>query len=288
MSLKSNNNKLMEFIKNPINEMLIISDLDGTLIPAWSVISEKNIKAIEKFRSLGGIFTVASGRSEVHALDHLGKLKISGAAILSNGSVIFDVDKGKNLWCQVFEPSAINFLTDIIRKFPDVGIVLIDINNLYCVINATKRTLEYLESICPNGGYTVCKKLELPENCKSGWLDLNSEEEMKELILHYVNSGCKDVRPVVSGDMWMDILPGGVSKGSAINRLCEIYDRDISKTVGIGDYDNDIELISNVGLGVAMGNATKTLLKKADVVTSTCEEDGVAELIEFLIENSAR
>ena len=53
--------------------------------------------------------------------------------------------------------------------------------------------------------------------------------------------------------------------------------------VAFGDGENDKEMLSLVGLGVAMGNAHPACKEAADVVIGTCAEDGVAEFLERLL-----
>ena len=56
---------------------------------------------------------------------------------------------------------------------------------------------------------------------------------------------------------------------------------DASSTVGIGDGENDIEMIETCHLGIAMGNACTSLKEKADFVTSDIDADGLAHAMEF-------
>ena len=49
-------------MKNRLNEILVVSDIDGTLLEAGFGIPKENIETIERFTNLGGRFTLASGR----------------------------------------------------------------------------------------------------------------------------------------------------------------------------------------------------------------------------------
>ena len=53
----------------------------------------------------------------------------------------------------------------------------------------------------------------------------------------------------------------------------------LSQVMAIGDQDNDLPMILAAGLGVAMGNASEDVKAKADVITSSNAEDGVAQAI---------
>ena len=62
--------------------------------------------------------------------------------------------------------------------------------------------------------------------------------------------------------------------------LSGYYKIPLDKTVAIGDNYNDRPMIERAGLGVAMENGVEKLKKAADFVTKTCDEDGVAYVIE--------
>ena len=56
---------------------------------------------------------------------------------------------------------------------------------------------------------------------------------------------------------------------------------DISpnEVIAFGDGDNDIDMLQFAGLGVAMGNASHYVKSKADYITLSNEEDGIADVI---------
>ncbi|KRM96032.1 HAD superfamily hydrolase [Liquorilactobacillus aquaticus DSM 21051] len=72
----------------------------------------------------------------------------------------------------------------------------------------------------------------------------------------------------------------GVSKGSALKRLCEELQITSENLMAIGDGGNDLSMIKFAGIGVAMGNAIPELKKSAQVVTEDNNHDGVARAIE--------
>ena len=76
-----------------------------------------------------------------------------------------------------------------------------------------------------------------------------------------------------------EILPKGVNKGLALMKLTEYLNADINKTVAVGDFDNDVEMLKAAKLGIAVANASKSALDVADAVTVTNEEDAIAEII---------
>ena len=73
-----------------IKDILVLSDIDNTLLVADKGIPEYNIQMIKKFQELGGKFTIATGRSLESVSHYLDKIELSAPAIIYNGGGIFD------------------------------------------------------------------------------------------------------------------------------------------------------------------------------------------------------
>ena len=76
-----------------------------------------------------------------------------------------------------------------------------------------------------------------------------------------------------------EILPKGISKGTSITKLCKHLNLDVSRTIAIGDYNNDVPMFYEAGVGIAVSNACKDALKAADFVTVSNEEHAIAKVI---------
>lgn len=81
----------------------------------------------------------------------------------------------------------------------------------------------------------------------------------------------------------LEAFDAAVDKWYGICRLCRRWRIDPSRTVAVGDDVNDLPMIRQAGLGVAVGNANPAVLSVADRVVATNEACGVAELIETLL-----
>ena len=82
----------------------------------------------------------------------------------------------------------------------------------------------------------------------------------------------------------IDILDGGISKAKGISIISEELDIPREEVIAVGDNINDIEMIEYAGLGVAMGNAPEKVKDKADYVTTSNNDDGLARFLENLLE----
>ena len=74
---------------------------------------------------------------------------------------------------------------------------------------------------------------------------------------------------------YLEILPPEASKGSAVKVLLEHYSLSAKQAVAFGDSDVDVDMLQYCGLGVAMGNAPRSVKEAADYVTASNDEEGV-------------
>jgi hypothetical protein len=80
-------------------------------------------------------------------------------------------------------------------------------------------------------------------------------------------------------DKFLEISEKGTDKGSALKVICKHLGIDIENTIAFGDGENDIPLLEAAGTGVAMGNSEAPLLKHADYIAKTNNENGVGEIL---------
>ena len=79
-----------------------------------------------------------------------------------------------------------------------------------------------------------------------------------------------------------DIIEKDASKAEGLKRLCKLWKIPLAQTIAFGDSMNDIEVVQEAGIGVAMGNAVDALKKVADYVTAPIGEDGIYKACEHL------
>jgi hypothetical protein len=94
-----------------------------------------------------------------------------------------------------------------------------------------------------------------------------------------------DLNIYPSKPTYLEIMPAGASKTSAINCLQQKFNVDRSEIIAMGDNFNDIDMLKYSGVGIAMGNAPEDVKKHANDVTLTNDEDGVAEALKRYIKD---
>ena len=79
----------------------------------------------------------------------------------------------------------------------------------------------------------------------------------------------------------------GVTKGTALRTIENRIGVRYEETMAFGDGGNDIPIIREAGIGVAMGNANESLKAVADNVTSSVEEDGISQALKHWVLDAA-
>ncbi len=80
----------------------------------------------------------------------------------------------------------------------------------------------------------------------------------------------------------LEISAAGVSKATALARLCEQRDIDRRDVIAFGDMPNDLPMLAWAGHAVAVANAHPDVRAAADEVTASNDESGVALVLERL------
>lgn len=93
----------------------------------------------------------------------------------------------------------------------------------------------------------------------------------------------QEVAFACSADTFLEIFPKDMDKGKAIQIICQALGIRREETIAFGDQELDIPMMEAAGVGVAMGNAIKELKEKADFITKTNNEAGIAIALEQLL-----
>ena len=264
-----------------ITKVILLSDMDGTLLNGQKLITDIDRAAIRRFTELGGRFTVATGRTIQSFVQYCAMIELPYPVIMYNGAAIHDCSTGKTL-CSHPLPEECRSITEaIMREVPDVGGEVLRTNATYVFSNTDYQKLH--TRICN----IVPDYAELSEVPDGGWLKVlfsMAPEDMDFFGAMLNSHGWDTVDFVRSSEMFWEMLPRGVSKGSALTEYRSISGFEDFTFVSIGDFDNDIEMIQAADLGACPANANESVKAAADLVLTHTNEDGaVAELIDYII-----
>lgn len=261
------------------SKVIIMTDLDGTLLTDDKQITDKDMNAINRFRKGGGLFTAATGRGYGMARNIVEKLKLDMPAVIFNGACVYDFVQNKSLWNCSIDKRAQEYVPLLIEKFPDIGVEILHEKVVY-VPKANKLVYEHmaLEKLTP-------VEIPLKEIPRDGWLKMliAYPPEKIEQLIEFAENNCKEyVNWVHSAPMYFEMLPEGISKAEGFRKLLEITGNTDKFTVAAGDYGNDYAMVAAADLGVAVANAQDKIKSVAKLIVCDNNSGAMAEIIDHI------
>ena len=253
---------------------LIALDIDDTLTEHMGNVGERVIDAVAAIRAAGVQVVLATGRSLSTTAPVGRALGLDGWAVCSNGAVLATIEPQSVIDAITFDPKPV--LDQLVEQLPDAifavedahGIVLTTRTFGADALGMSIREVAF-EHLTVNPVVRLVVRSE--DHREDGFGEI-----VKQMGLHSVIFGIGDLA-------WMDIGPVGVNKATMLANLCTRLDINPAKTLAIGDFTNDIEMLRWAGIGVAMGSASAAVMAAADTVTSSTPGLGVAEVLDALL-----
>lgn len=280
---------------------LVASDLDGTLIDQNNNIYENNFKAISDLNKSNRNFVICTGKTYNIMKDSCEKLNAS-YGIFGNGNQIIDLKTGKNIYKKLLSYDEISKCIDIARK-----------HNLHVHAYSTEEviteTLMYMDlrnyKLKEKNYYNTTLDFKIVKDIKNYILGNNIEvckliisgtdslENTKLEILNNLHVSVtkiskrgKYIDTIINKEYeYLDIAPMNISKNNALKILGDYLNINQNEMLAIGDNLNDLDMVENSGIGVAIANAYDELKKVAKYTTiNPVEKGGFAEAVYKFVE----
>ncbi|MCY6483159.1 Cof-type HAD-IIB family hydrolase [Clostridium aestuarii] len=266
---------------------LICLDMDGTLLNDEKTISIRNKEAIKKAHDKGVKIAICTGRLFISAKYYANLIGIKAPIIASNGSYIREKDRDEVIYQSLLNKEDCQIIWSIIKKYDFLSCF-----NTYDTIISNKPFSK--------GDFYYKINDSLPDNMKiklkvlpefEGAFSNNDILKFICLSKDYDNlrkakeeiKGLNKFEVVSSSINNFEIINKNSSKGKAVEVLAGFYDLKKEEIMCIGDNENDLSMIEYAGMGVAMGNAEEFVKSKANFITDTNNNDGIAKVIEKFI-----
>ncbi|ANY75785.1 hydrolase Cof [Paenibacillus ihbetae] len=255
-----------------MNKKLIFFDIDGTLLDHDKRVPESTLESIQQLKDNGHEVAIATGRAPYHFQDIRELLGIDSYVSL-NGQYV--VHEGKPIYGNPLPPEQLQQLTELA--------VQLDHPIIYAGSDAMKMNVTHHKFIDSSWGEL---KLTIPEYDPEYYLGRDIYQaivfctEEEEGAYRSGFEGRLDL--VRWGPYGTDVLPAGGSKAEGIRQFIQALGMEIADTIAFGDYLNDLEMLSYVGHGVAMGNAPDIVKRAARHVTKDVSEDGIRHGLQML------
>lgn len=263
-------------IMGKFDGMLLCTDLDDTLLTDNKQVSEKNRKAIDYFKSEGGLFTFSTGRVPMGARLILEYVVPNAPIVCFNGGGIYDFSENKMLWSRKLDSDAISAVEYVDRRLDFVGIEICTEEKIYfSKINAKVREHQVLEKLPDND----LDYHDIPEVWQKV-LFMTEEHELNIVRRTISESPFADKYTFVQSSPWYyELLPKNSTKGDGLIQLGELCGIDRSRIIAVGDNENDLEMVKMAGVGIAVENAIPIVKNSADYITADNNSDAIAKVI---------
>lgn len=265
---------------------MLACDIDGTLMIDGKI-NPRNIEKINFFISEGGYFSLSTGRTVGAVAPVLEKIKKVSPSVVANGCMLYDFENECVLDELFLDKNDYRIAEKVIGLGLNVGVEAHSGKNILTLYETSEtkdhQEYEWLNAI----------NISFKDACNCRWNkvvylfdntdDLSavkrmiSEEETSSLFV--------DTSAEFGGRKrnYYEQFPKGVSKYSALCRLCKIMNVKSGGLFAMGDYYNDLEMIKNADISAVPAGTPEDIKPFADYIAESCEDGAVADFIEYLI-----
>ncbi|SNR94690.1 hypothetical protein SAMN05446037_100220 [Anaerovirgula multivorans] len=279
---------------------LLATDMDGTLLMNNKVLSQENIEALKRAKNQGVEIVICTGRPYPNVKPYLEQLGFDCWVITNNGAVIRNKE-GKIISAVYMKPKALEEAIVLLQK---ENIYFHVSDEKYTYIKSYRERIKNIQRLILQTGVSNLKA-----HLLSTWFVFFNGSHKKVNFSSFIRDGgkaasifilskcqqqlqniskkLKDIKAIditSSGYDNVEVLDENATKGKALQQLAKVLNINQEAIIAVGDNYNDLSMIEYAGLGVAMNNAEKAVIEKANWVTKSNEEHGIAHLVRHFIE----
>lgn len=281
---------------------LVAIDLDGTMLNQYGIITEKTKKAISKAQEKGVEVMIASGRAITSVKRFSKEINSNKYFISGNGAITYDIKNNKILYENILSKTKALKIIKICEEnsiyynvYTENGIIAknLSYNTLYYYkdnltkpdenrthINIVDNVYDYFEQREEKIlKIMICDEHKTVFNSIVRKLKELSEIEVLE-VSHMSRKIIKQGTDEIALEyFYTEVSAKDVDKWNALEEIIKLMNISKEEVVTIGDNANDLKMITNAGLGVAMGESAPYVKQSADIIAPTNDEDGVAIIL---------
>lgn len=267
-------------VSRSVNIRAVCIDIDGTLVGREELISPRVCETLAKARAQGIEIIIATGRSRYTTMPIAYQIPPLGYAIVATGSVVMHLEKNTIVERNVLSHDEALTAT---RALWDAGLS----PRVYEDAIHSARILFHPDRPIPKD--ISQRHTPWPELCKTIPFEPTSVEAFgTEAQMRPLAEALRKLLPptmvVIESHRhhywYLEICSLRAGKGEGLKAIAKHLGLKPGNMMAIGDGLNDLDMLAEAGIGVAMGNALPEVQAAADYVTASQDQDGVAEAIE--------
>lgn len=259
-------------------------DVDGTLLPFGKSIPDSAVYSIKAAQALGSRCFIASGRS-IAELPRFPMLAFDGYICSAGATIIVD---DKLIYSAHIERGAFDSL---FRYLSEKGFYVISQTDKATYLSKdawdmfTRQLMKYIGRLVELNGLVISDTVPEDEDVKKVLFLSDDDGYGVDRVRKEIDPMFTVVNNTVGlpQEIMAEIVLGGISKATGIEKVLSYFGVDRSDSVAIGDGSNDIEMVEYADIGIAMGNSSGDLKAVADYITTDIEEDGIKNAIFYAL-----
>lgn len=264
---------------NKKNIKLVVSDVDGTLVPeGGSKLNPELFEIIRALKAEGIPFVAASGRDLPSLKSVFGPVEKDIIFMPNNGAQI--VKNDKILFSALVPLDEIPNILAYMDRASNTETILASYNQAY-TDSTSPKFIDWLE----NGyGLNLCKTKDLTQVVDDILkVSIFCEEDAVQFEAGAQKSFSGKLNVMVAGEHWIDFVSPLAGKGEAVGKLQEMMGISLDDTVAFGDNNNDITMLKQAKYSYAVATARPDVLKAASTILPL-EENAVIHELKKLFE----
>lgn len=266
------------------DNILIASDMDGTFLGTNSRVVPQNIEAIKYFSQNGGHFTFITGRAYPAVAKIPGIIDLVTAPIaFHNGAYLYDTKKHLIL-DQTLIPAQplVEVINYLIRLDQSIIFTVRSAFNYYGLEGRIYKDPppEYLRN-----AFSIVPAEELPRLNISKFALSGTPEQISEIRNYIENNFGRYMDCTSSSEIFIEVIPKGINKGSAIAKLRSLNGFENTKIFAVGDYENDLPMLEVADYSVCPENSLACVKTASNIHVCHNDMGCIADLIHIIEEN---
>jgi len=262
------------------NYLAVAVDFDGTLLNSNHQISSNNSRVLQRLHQQGIEIILASGRMKASMVDIWKKLGFSCWVISYNGAQILRTETPD--WKLLYSVNVSTETYDAVIDLCQNRSLFLNIytnNGLYAF--QANKNWQFADLYSSQTGAIYLDKFsqinDLPKSGIIKLLAITQADERQPLIDDISKEFSAHCQIIKSNPEYTEFHNSTVNKGNALKKWSELSGIHYSKVVALGDAENDFEMLTTAGLGLAPKNSTAGLLESFDNISKyTNDEDFVS------------
>ena len=267
---------------------IVISDLDGTLLPSQGEVSDRDLETLNRLQKEKIVRVIATGRNLYSVLSVLPDDFPIDYLIFASGAGIYDWKKKQLIFSQKLDSELVHEISLELMSLENDFMILDPIpnNHQFAYYRSGKpnpdfdRRLSLYKPFASPIGHSddtqrdACQLIVILSNCINGFNQLKAKFEKVKII--------RATSPLDHESIWMEIFPLHISKAYGAEWLCNYLDINPVLSMVIGNDYNDLDLLEWGKHPFVVSNAPKELREKYQV-SKSADESGFSFAVDQIL-----